>query len=141
MSNLLDKLIAESSESLYPNADLDERFKAQKELEKRVVDEICRDEAARIDREARDKGKRRRFEEGMRELKMVLLQCFLLAFLVGLLVNHTYDAMKYLYEQDAMFSYVGIFALIIACVVVAFWMVASRVIDLYRMMQEGDEDE
>lgn len=142
MSNLLNRLVAEASELQFPDSDPGERYKAQKQLENKIINEICREEATRIERDVRAKGKRRRLEEGMQELKMVLLQCFLLAFLIGLLVNHAYDAMKSLYEQDAMFGYVGVVILVVSCALVAFWMVASKVMGLYRMMlQESDEGE
>ncbi len=140
MSCLLNKLVAEASKSLFPNSDPGELYKAQKQLENMIVDEVCREEAARIDQDVRDKGKRRRFEEGMHELKMVLLQCVLLAFLVGLLVNHIYDLMNYFYEQSAIPAYVGILVLIVACAFIAVWMVASRVIGLYRMMMQESND-
>ena len=143
MATLLNRLVAESCKSQYPEADPGVLFEAQKQLEKMIVDEVCREEAARIDRKAKSLGERRRLEQGMQELKVILVQCFLLAFLVGLLVNHVYDAVKInLYSSDVSLIIIGSLVLSGLCIVVALWMVASRIMEFYEMMMRdkgGDE--
>lgn len=143
MATLLNRLVAESCKSQYPEADPGVLFEAQKQLEKMIVDEVCREEAARIDRKAKILGETRRFEQGMQELKVILVQYFLLAFLVGLLVNHAYDAAKInLYSSDVSLIIIGSLVLSGLCIVVALWMVASRIMEFYEMMMRdkgGDE--
>lgn len=143
MAALLNRLVAESCKSQYPEADPGVLFEAQKQLEKMIVDEVRREEAARIDRKAKILGEKRRFEQGMQELKVILVQCFLLAFLVGLLVNHVYDAVKInLYSSDVSLIIIGSLVLSGLCIVVALWMVSSRIMELYEMMMRdkgGDE--
>lgn len=143
MATLLNRLVAESCKSQYPEADPGVLFEAQKQLEKMIVDEVCREEAARIDRKAKSLGEKRRLEQGMQELKVILVQCFLLAFLVGLLVNHVYDAVKInLYSSDVSLIIIGSLVLSGLCIVVALWMVASRIMEFYEMMMRdkgGDE--
>ena len=79
----------------------------------------------------------------MQELKVILVQCFLLAFLVGLLVNHVYDAVKInLYSSDVSLIIIGSLVLSGLCIVVALWMVSSRIMEFYEMMvrdKGGDE--
>ena len=143
MAALLNRLVAESCKLQYPEADPGVLFEAQKQLEKMIVDEVRREEAARIDRKAKILGEKRRFEQGMQELKAILVQCFLLAFLVGLLVNHVYDAVKInLYSSDVSLIIIGSLVLSGLCIVVALWMVASRIMEFYEMMMRdkgGDE--
>lgn len=143
MATLLNRLVAESCKSQYPEADPGVLFEAQKQLEKMIVDEVCREEAARIDRKAKILGETRRFEQGMQELKVILVQYFLLAFLVGLLVNHVYDAVKInLYSSDVSLIIIGSLVLSGLCIVVALWMVSSRIMEFYEMMMRdkgGDE--
>lgn len=143
MATLLNRLVAESCKSQYPEPDPGVLFEAQKQLEKMIVDEVCREEAARIDRKAKILGETRRFEQGMQELKVILVQYFLLAFLVGLLVNHVYDAVKInLYSSDVSLIIIGSLVLSGLCIVVALWMVSSRIMEFYEMMMRdkgGDE--
>ena len=143
MATLLNRLVAESCKSQSPEADPGVLFEAQKQLEKMIVDEVCREEAARIDRKAKILGETRRFEQGMQELKVILVQYFLLAFLVGLLVNHVYDAVKInLYSSDVSLIIIGSLVLSGLCIVVALWMVSSRIMEFYEMMMRdkgGDE--
>ena len=94
MSALLNRLIAESFRDFSSVEDLGALFAAQKELEKRVIDEICLEEIDRINEQAKERSKKRKFQEGLQEIRAILLQCFLLAFLIGLLVSHVYDVMK-----------------------------------------------
>lgn len=143
MAALLNRLVAESCKLQYPGADPGVLFEAQKQLEKMIVDEVRREEAARIDRKAKILGETRRFEQGMQELKVILVQYFLLAFLVGLLVNHVYDAVKInLYSSDVSLIIIGSLVLSGLCIVVALWMVSSRIMEFYEMMMRdkgGDE--
>lgn len=143
MAALLNRLVAESCKLQYPGADPGVLFEAQKQLEKMIVDEVRREEAARIDRKARILGETRRFEQGMQELKVILVQYFLLAFLVSLLVNHVYDAVKInLYSSDVSLIIIGSLVLSGLCIVVALWMVSSRIMEFYEMMMRdkgGDE--
>lgn len=143
MAALLNRLVAESCKLQYPGADPGVLFEAQKQLEKMIVDEVRREEAARIDRKAKILGETRRFEQGMQELKVILVQYFLLAFLVGLLVNHVYDAVKInLYSSDVSLIIIGSLVLSSLCIVVALWMVSSRIMEFYEMMMRdkgGDE--
>ena len=143
MADLLNRLVAESCKSQYPDADSGALFEAQKKLERLIVDEVCREEAARIDRKAKSLGEKRRFEQGMQEIKVILIQCFLLAFLVGLLVNHVYDAVKInLYSSDVSLIIIGSLVLSGFCIVVALWMVASRIMEFYKtMVRDKSEDE
>ena len=143
MAALLNRLVAESCKLQYPGADPGVLFEAQKQLEKMIVDEVRREEAARIDRKAKILGETRRFEQGMQELNVILVQYFLLAFLVGLLVNHVYDAVKInLYSSDVSLIIIGSLVLSGLCIVVALWMVSSRIMEFYEMMMRdkgGDE--
>lgn len=146
MSALLNKLIAESFKDFSSAENPGALFAAQKELEKRVIDEICLDEAARIDEQAKELGKKRKFQEGLREIRVILLQCFLLAFLVGLLVSHVYDVMKkYLYEGNSVTGFdplfLGTALLGLACFGIAFWIVVSKVYEVCKSVMQSDGDE
>ena len=146
MPSLLSKLVAESFEKQSPDADPGVLFEAQKGLEKKIIDEVCSEEVARIDKQVKEQDRKRRFQQGLRELKAVLLQCFLLAFLVGLLVSHVYDAIKgYLYEDNSILGvdpiFIGIGLLCLICFGVAFGMVASKAIEVYKSVMQGNGDE
>lgn len=146
MSEMLNRLVAESINGAYPDADPGDLYQAQKELEKQVIKEVCEEETLRIAKSVQDLRNKQRFEEGMRELRTVLAQCFVLAFLVGLLVSHVYDSIKaYVYAGRSFFGLdpivVGVVVLSLLCTGVAIWMVASKVFELYRsiMVKGGSE--
>lgn len=141
MSEMLNRLVAESINREFPDADSGHVFQAQKELEKIVVEEICTDRASEIDEKAKKLGDKRRFEAGLHELRTVLVQCFILAFLVGLLVNHVYDALKvHLYTGRTFLGidlvFVGGFVLLILCVGIAVWMVLSKMLEFVQSMSK-----
>ena len=111
MSRLLDEVVTTyvknfSAADSRSDADI---FCVEKEVERQIVKEIVEERLDEIEAEAKRREKERAAVRELDEFRDVLIQCVLLALLVGLLGSHLYgwlDAMFYQPESKTRSGFV-----------------------------------
>lgn len=123
MARLLSDLVAEYARANFGDNDPGALFEAQKELEKRIVSEICEERAHEISERKREIELVEEIKTGRREIAVAVVECVVLAIPVGLVGSHLYDLLRVdFYGVQADFSIlslrIGLLICFLACVVI-----------------------
>ena len=133
MGEILDKVV---SQYVHNNAEEKQGqpnilAAAEENIKKKIIEEIepeIREEEyrkAKAEVETEENGKR------LEELKEIIWSGFLVAFLVGLLVNQVTDVITYFKSGSMPWTVIAIIVLLFICLAVFFYMFATRVKKIY----------
>lgn len=141
MAQLLDSLVSSFAKDSYKDYSEVERYDAMKALEQQVINEICQDEAERIRRDVKETEELARFETAKHELNVTIIQCVILAAVIGILVSHIYDLLKYLYgatpDYDLQKLAIGVAVFFVIALIIIMSMVVSRLQKALREVLEN----
>lgn len=120
-------------------ASADDVYAAQKQLEQKIVEEVCTERVDEIMARVEEKTKKEQARAQFEELRTTYVQCVILALLIGLLGSHLYDFIRcWLYGAQPDFVvtkfWVGLGVTVVICFIACCWMFFSVVMKVYNTL-------
>lgn len=140
MGALLNKVVFEyvQNQAGYDNSE-DDIYGAAKALERKLVSEVCCESAELINQKSEELAASKEAEREISEVRTVVLQCIVLAFLIGLSCNHAYTLMQtFMYGgsvgQNVNGTIVGLVACVAVILGILLWTIFKTIVKLYRLI-------
>lgn len=140
MSKTLNNLVMKVVQNDSKGVDLGDAYAAAKVLENEIIDEVCREQADKINRMQKEMQSAENGIDKANDIRNIVIQCVVIALLIGLLCNHIYTLLQSaVYSltttQNLGYTAVGLVVLVIIVLLVLLALLFKALSSLYKSIK------